>query len=374
MQLVIDGLQMITSLLFCSFVYCAMLRENAQFKKLRMLYRFYTGFVFFYIALIFIFPDFIRTSFLFFGVSRGLIFIISLFFYIEIAKNLKVVYFRYLFAAITFLFITGILAFWDSTVNEGISKYTGFQYLCFGYFLENICFVTAFIYKYFESDQEKNEAAQSYKLQLIKTQIEIQNQTMQHIGREIHDNIGQKLTLASLYTQQLAFENKAPHIKDRIETVSVIINESLQELRQLSQTLNDDSMDSLKIHDLIKAECSKINALKKCIVHFTSNFEDLDFSYEVKVGFYRIIQEFIQNSVKYAKCQNIFIDLNQDHDKVKLRLHDDGIGFKLPAKNFSGIGLKNMKQRASDINATFNLITNNEGTTVTIIIPFTNEK
>ena len=43
---------------------------------------------------------------------------------------------------------------------------------------------------------------EDHQKELLSTQLEIQNQTMQHIGREIHDNVGQKLTLASLYTQQ----------------------------------------------------------------------------------------------------------------------------------------------------------------------------
>ena len=56
--------------------------------------------------------------------------------------------------------------------------------------------------------------SEAHTKELLSTQIEMQTQTMQYIGREIHDNVGQKLTLASLYTQQLAYENKAPQIND----------------------------------------------------------------------------------------------------------------------------------------------------------------
>ena len=70
-------------------------------------------------------------------------------------------------------------------------------------------FLFAFQYKrkrkeYINEKQIRNEQHQQ---ELLTTQLEIQTQTMQHIGREIHDNVGQKLTLASLYTQQLAYEN-----------------------------------------------------------------------------------------------------------------------------------------------------------------------
>ncbi len=213
-----------------------------------------------------------------------------------------------------------------------------------------------------------------HQKEMLATQIEIQNQTMQHIGREIHDNIGQKLTLASLYTQQLAFENKAPHINENIENISAIINNSLAELRQLSKSLTDDSINSFKIYDLIENECAKINSLKKCIVHFKTNMPEIDLPYEVKVVLYRITQEFFQNSIKYAMCQNIFVELTKENDLVELFLKDDGKGFDTTNKKTSGIGLKNMKKRAKIIHAEFDLQSNNNGTLITLKIPFTNEK
>src|SRR5690606_12377361 len=70
---------------------------------------------------------------------------------------------------------------------------------------------------------------QIHQKELLATQLEIQQGTMQQIGRELHDNIGQKLTLVSLYTQQILYENKFPEISEKIEQVSQIINQSLQD-------------------------------------------------------------------------------------------------------------------------------------------------
>lgn len=86
---------------------------------------------------------------------------------------------------------------------------------------------------------------------------------MKYIGREIHDNVGQKLTLASLYIQQLIFENNTPHINSTIDGVNDIINESLKELRQLSRSLTGDYIKCNSISELIKKECEKINIIKK---------------------------------------------------------------------------------------------------------------
>ena len=98
------------------------------------------------------------------------------------------------------------------------------------FFIAFIIAIIAFVRQYRLKKKEHimllSTQQEEHQKELLSTQIEIQNQTMQYIGREIHDNIGQKLTLASLYTQQLAYENKAPQINENIENISAIINQS----------------------------------------------------------------------------------------------------------------------------------------------------
>ena len=218
--------------------------------------------------------------------------------------------------------------------------------------------------------KNKEDAEQMYKQELIKTQIEIQSETMKHIGREIHDNIGQKLTLASLYTQQLAFENKAPQVNKNIDQISSIINESLMELRQLSKSLTDDIIESLLISQLIAKECQKINELKKCSVSFTTNAKADISPYQIKRILLRITQEFLQNSIKHADCKHIEVALDKQHNQITLILKDDGKGFNVNAIQSSGIGLKNIKRRTELVGGTYTLESQpSTGVQLTIKIP-----
>lgn len=245
--------------------------------------------------------------------------------------------------------------------------------ILFNFFL--ILFVTGiivFIRQYKLKKNEHNIMLQNqfeeHQKELLSNQIEIQKQTMQDIGREIHDNIGQKLTLASLYSQQLAYENKAPHINEKIDSISEIINQSLTELRALSKSLTDDTINSKNIIDLIQQEVDKINELKKCVVTFNYNEKNIKLNYQVKSVLYRIIQEFIQNSLKHSGCKNIVINLESIDNKVKLNIEDDGIGFDIYTIQRKGIGLKNMKKRAEIIHADFQLeSTKDRGTRATIL-------
>ena len=63
-----------------------------------------------------------------------------------------------------------------------------------------------------------------FSRELLEAQLEVQRQTMQYIGREIHDNVGQQLTLAFLYTQQLHPED--PKVASQLQSVAKIIDES----------------------------------------------------------------------------------------------------------------------------------------------------
>ena len=209
--------------------------------------------------------------------------------------------------------------------------------------------------KKIENIQEKEKLQIMHTQEILSTQLEMQTQTMQHIGREIHDNVGQKLTLASLYTQQLAYENKAPHINDKIENIGLIINESLAELRQLSKSLTNDRINDNNIVQLLQQECNNVNDLKKCEVSFICSVYNVALPYQKKSVLLRIVQEFLQNSMKHARCKKITVSFQKNENGLQLILQDDGEGFDKNKITSTGIGLSNMKKRAEIIGGIFTL-------------------
>ncbi len=253
--------------------------------------------------------------------------------------------------------------------NQIITTIIVFNLFFIAFIFAIIAFVRQYRIKKNKHDMILNHQLKEHQQELLSTQIEIQNQTMQHIGREIHDNIGQKLTLASLYTQQLAYENKAPQINESIEVISTIINQSLSELRELSKSLTDDTINNSSIVKLLQQESDKINDLKKCKVNLTFNKDSIDLNYQTKTVFLRITQEFIQNSIKHSKCNNITIELLETANSLLLNLADDGIGFDKNDITGNGIGLSNMKKRASIIGGTHTLHSDKNGTKLSIKIP-----
>lgn len=218
-------------------------------------------------------------------------------------------------------------------------------------------YIKRYRYRRKEHINELRLKNQEHQKALLAAQLEIQKVTMAQIGRELHDNIGQNITLASLYTQKMLYDNTVPQVQEEINQVVDILNNTLVELRSLSHSLTNDRIADRNIIELIEDEVNKTNALKKCKVHLNTQLdENEDLNILQKTVLIRTIQEFIQNSLKHAQCKNIFVTLVVDKDgKLLLELKDDGVGFDLSESQMQGIGLKNMKKRTEILDGTYHL-------------------
>ena len=203
-------------------------------------------------------------------------------------------------------------------------------------------------------EKEKAAIEKQHKLDLLNNQLRIQQQTMQFIGSEIHDSVTQKLTLASIYSQKLEFENKHPDILEGLGKISSIINDSLAELRDLSKTLTNNSISDMELNELLYLECEKVNDVGICKAVIESDFSG-NLGFTSKSFLLRIIQEFIQNSLKHSACSLIKIHLAAANEGLQITISDNGKGFDIDNIHSNGIGLNNMKRRAALIGGTFNL-------------------
>ena len=199
-------------------------------------------------------------------------------------------------------------------------------------------------------ETEKVMLNQQHQQEILSNQLETQTQTMQDIGREIHDNVGQKLTLASIYANQLSSVEQ----NQKIEQISKLLNESLTDLRQLSKSLVQPQLASSDLLILLRQEATQINQLGTCKLKINTELKQLELNFTLKNSLFRLLQEFIQNSLKHAQCKQITINIGQNEQKTSILAEDNGTGFDLNIKR-DGIGLSNMKRRATEIGADFEL-------------------
>lgn len=204
---------------------------------------------------------------------------------------------------------------------------------------------------------------------VVKTSEEIQEQTLKYLGQELHDNIGQLLSLVSMQMGMLSIKI-TPDIKEPFAEIQNIIKESLGEVRALSKSLNTDVIQNRGFEKSINEEIKRLNRMKLITVDFVVTGDVKPFE-NPKDGIilFRILQEFISNTVKHSQAKTLKISLDYRHDDLIIKAVDDGNGFILDDVKDSS-GLLNMKNRAELTESTFSLTSQpNQGTQIEICYP-----
>lgn len=201
--------------------------------------------------------------------------------------------------------------------------------------------------------------------QLIEQEVEAQKQiaaiTMQaqekermEIARELHDNVNQVLATAKIMIDTAKI---FPDLHDLCLLKSQeAIMEAIKELRSLAHSMMPPPLENNEFENILSDLAQNINLTGKLNLELLlpSSKELQKIPNNIKLCFYRIIQEQVSNILKYAKAKNvsILIDVAQMH--YCLSIEDDGIGFD-PQKRSKGIGLKNIESRCTLFNGTMEL-------------------
>lgn len=220
--------------------------------------------------------------------------------------------------------------------------------------------VILFLYQYRKRKimhfAELDRVAEAHKIELLNAKVLSQRNTMEEIGKELHDNIGQKITLASIYLQQIQMKQERDDAKNEISDVNTMMNELLHELRMLSKSLVQHEQLEQQLSVLIKAELERMAFATSIKFDFKLSCKADQLNGQQRNAFLRVFQEFVQNSMKHSKCTSITTELLCDDKALTMVCKDDGKGF-VAETEVPGIGLTNMKRRATGIGATLRIET-----------------
>ena len=196
---------------------------------------------------------------------------------------------------------------------------------------------------------EKKEMQVQFDTELIKTQIEVQEEVSQKLSSELHDNICQILTLAK-FTLATIHLNDINTAQEKLTEATGLVTKSIVELRQLSKILHGEKMVRQGLIDAITQEVNWLQRTDYYKVSFTHSIEDISKDNPDKDLFlYRLLQESISNIVKHSQANTIDIDLSYVNNILNLAVSDNGIGFDVTEmmENGNGLGLLNMKRRTN---------------------------
>jgi len=207
------------------------------------------------------------------------------------------------------------------------------------------------------------EKKQEQKKNMVKAIIQTEEKERAHFAKELHDGIGPLLSTIKLYLQ---WTMKLKSIQKRNEIVGKaeeILEETLTSVKEISYRLSPHILEYHGLTSAIQNFANKVEAANGVRIVIQSN-ATRRLEMEIEVALYRAVIECVNNTLKYAKALNAYIQINDAGTEMMLQYRDDGIGFDLE-KTLSeqkGLGLFNLKNRIASIGGSLTMYSKiNEG-------------
>lgn len=217
--------------------------------------------------------------------------------------------------------------------------------------------------------QELSAFEDRHKLSVSKALIQGEEMERKRIARDLHDGLGSMLSGVKIHLNQVKKENP-----ETVNGVDALLDNSIKELRNISQNLMPESLLELSLEHALRDLCAaNSNAVTKVEFQYLIKKSKLPKNSEIMI--YRIIQELLNNALKYAKASQVLVSCSQNKDVFFITVEDNGVGFDISdPKNKNGMGLKNIKNRVEFLNGKLEIDSKlNEGTSAYIELNVINE-
>ncbi|MFT4024958.1 MAG: sensor histidine kinase [Flavihumibacter sp.] len=224
-------------------------------------------------------------------------------------------------------------------------------------------------------EQEKMKA--SYEQEVLTTQIESRDQTLRDVSQEIHDNMGQLLSVARINLNILEKELPDHPQTKRIKDTNLILGDVIRYIRMLSKGLNSDILSSYGLRESIRFELQRIEQTALLKVNFQTEGDDFVIDEKKEIIIYRMIQEILNNILKHASATEITVSILYTENDFNIEIRDNGKGFneaetRQRSIGDSGSGLKNLDKRAALVGAKLAVDSKpGKGTSILITLPKT---
>ncbi|MBT0809834.1 sensor histidine kinase [Litoribacter ruber] len=200
-----------------------------------------------------------------------------------------------------------------------------------------------------------------YEHTILRVEKEMQEQTLEYIGQELHDNIGQMLSLAKLNLNQggpeQVFESKK------------LLTQAIKEVRSLSKALNLSWIEGIGVKDFIEKELEKIEKTGFCQTKLEYDTPLDDLPQDHKLVLARLTQECLNNAIKHAQPSLLKIKIESSQDNMQLEISDDGLGFDTSQAS-QGMGLHHIESRMKSIGGKAQIDSfPGRGTSIKLILP-----
>ena len=218
--------------------------------------------------------------------------------------------------------------------------------------------------------KQAEEALASAKSRLIEAQ-EVERT---RIARELHDDIGQRLTLFTMQMEQLQRSNGDLPVeaKGKLDELRRQVLEISSDIQSMSHQLHSARLEYLGLASATLGFCREFSEKQHVEVDCTTHDLPSDIGPTISLCLFRVLQEALHNSLKHSGVQRFEVRLWGTADEIHLRVRDSGAGFNsATARNGRGLGLISMEERLKLLDGKFSVESQpNQGTTIHARVPF----
>jgi len=238
--------------------------------------------------------------------------------------------------------------------------YSAIFYIFFGFLLMSIVIIIFFYKsrkKIVKKELEKKDLEISHQKQLLHSILITQEEERKRIAQDLHDDISSKLNIVSLNSHLLKTKNISENeIEEITGNIIQLTKKALDSSRQIAHNLMPPVLEKFGLNEALEELTEEFGRLKSVQVFYNNKINFSDFSSEIQLNIFRVIQELLNNSIRHGKATEIKINFEKKGTTNICQYSDNGIGFDMNNQfNQKGLGMKNIESRLIFINGKFEI-------------------
>jgi signal transduction histidine kinase len=204
---------------------------------------------------------------------------------------------------------------------------------------------------------------------LAQRLLQVQEEERWNIARELHDEIGQQMTVLKLL-QERTRRSLGEHVPPELITAQEMVTQLTNQVRSLSLRLRPGTLDEVGLLPTLDAHLKDFSTNTGIRVDFKQSGLQMELGRDLMISAYRIIQESLTNVARHAKASAVTVEVYADNQILEIIVQDNGPGFNPSAVSTNSSGLRGMRERARYLGGSFDLnSTPGKGTRIHVQLP-----
>ncbi len=233
-----------------------------------------------------------------------------------------------------------------------------------------------FLYQRKRQKQEREmiRMKEEYEQEVLRSQLEIQESTLKTIAQELHDNIGQTLSVIKLWMSIAPIEKEHPAYEG-VQNSKEMLHKVIHDMADLTKSLHTDRISDIGLQEAINFDIASIRKTGLMEIQYEVQGDEFHFPDQKSIFLFRMYQEMMNNILKHSKATRVNVSIVYSSDYTfALTIQDNGVGFNTQQKKAltsgsSGLGLKSMRNRAKMIGANMTMLSEpGKGTTISVTL------